>query len=146
MSPEYINYYENKENKTITCVIDNCKYDAIEQVISHIDGEATYLQWNNSNMPNKFVGIATCSDEDTYDYNIGADLAFNRAYAKYIASLKKHTIKMADDMIARISRSKEACINRADKLIDCNRVELYKIIDRYTNGCVTQNGLENESK
>lgn len=84
-SEEYfVRYFVNKEKGVVVCKLEDC-YDSLIADM-HIKG---YPVDENLEIPNEFIGKAKCSPEDTFDENIGKNIAFNRAMIKLNKAKKK---------------------------------------------------------
>lgn len=103
-------YFVNKEKGICTCVLSDCEYDAIEEV-EHIFGHTCNSLIVKANkdylIDYRYVGIAKCSPEDTFDEIFGKDLAFERAYVKYIKAKKRVSEKICKNVICKIGRVEE---------------------------------------
>lgn len=122
-------YFINDKNRTVTCVIDVCDTDAAHwfrvnnKKFGYIDGK----KYRNST---RYVGIATCSPDDEFNKDIGKDIAFERAYKKYIGEQK--SIHKA--IIRSITNSLEEYAKQLDKKKKYNREgKVEDIINRYYN-------------
>ena len=106
-----IRYIVNEEDRVVVAILSNCRYDAV-----HAANVWTgYHTWDNRNridvgvsrdnkylIPDKFTGIAKCSNEDIWDEETGKKIARDRVLNKYHKSLNKAIRKINDD-IARVA-------------------------------------------
>jgi hypothetical protein len=97
-------FFVDKEKKTVVCVIENTKKlfcdfvntnfristdcDEIYNCVHGINGCDSILD-EKMLMPNKFVGIAKCSENDEWNEDIGCTIAFSRAKNNLINSFFK---------------------------------------------------------
>ena len=109
------NRIEFKEcgNGIIKATVYGCKYDALDKINrkfiapSTSDIEIGYM-WKKDNeylMRNSYSAIARCCADDTYDVEIGKQIAtkklsekYNRAMDRRIARFAKHMKKSVDAM------------------------------------------------
>ena len=74
-----IKYFINKEERTVVCVLENCKYDFVN-FLARVDNPLVDTTTNLKYlMPFSFRGRARCSEEDTWDEDYGMRLAYHRA-------------------------------------------------------------------
>lgn len=97
-------FFVDKEKKTVVCVIENtrklfCNFvntnfristdcDGIYNCVYGINGCDSILD-EKMLMPNKFVGIAKCGENDEWNEDIGCTIAFSRAKNNLINSFFK---------------------------------------------------------
>ena len=95
-------FYVNKENRTVTCVIEDTKH-LLEEFLNYnlwvtpkVADKMKYLY-----LPNKFVGIARCMPEDEWDEEFGRKLAYTKARKKL------HTVffKKANDYVNEVDNN-----------------------------------------
>ena len=117
-------YYVDKDHRKVICVIRNTKYlflDYVEDFNLCLDCEGTIL-YNQLLMPTRFIGIATCASEDTFDESLGCKIAFNKAKTKLHNSFFKraqiYTNKVDEEfnkMITSINTYGECLARNAEK-------------------------------
>ena len=98
--PEQCNFVINEKERTIVCFMENTH----NMFIKFVDKNcyicstpfAYTLQKTNLNhlinkleMPNRFIGVAKCSENDTWDEKIGRTIAFERMKEKILRSFFK---------------------------------------------------------
>ena len=113
VQPENCTFYVNQEKKTIVCV-----YECAPYVLLHILPD--YDLWSPPDkhmvkMRGKYVGIARCSPEDTWEEQTGRDLAFARMKQKYMRNI----FSVAQDWVNKESKKLDDtmdCINRFGKI------------------------------
>ena len=97
-------FFIDKEKKTVVCVIEETKNlfrdfvntnfhistdcDQVYNCVHSINGCDSTLN-EKMLMPNKFVGIAKCGEDDKWDEDIGCVIAFSRAKNNLITSFFK---------------------------------------------------------
>lgn len=76
-------YIIDKEKRVIVCILERCKYDAVEGIDKHsgIPSLTTYSE--PFLMKNTYKGVAKCSVDDEWDERTGMRIAFERAYNQY---------------------------------------------------------------
>ena len=117
-------YYVNKEKRKVICIIKNTKYlflNYIEDFNLYLDCEDTTL-YSQLLMPTRFIGIATCTPEDTFNESLGRKIAFNKAKTKLHNSFFKraqtYTNKIDEEfnkMITSINTYGECLARNAEK-------------------------------
>ena len=91
-----VRYEVYPEHRVCVCYIEKCKWDAlffINKYFPRVSADTAVL------MPNRFKGVAKCDEEDEFDETFGKDLAFDKAYEKYMNSFTKriaHYINFID--------------------------------------------------
>ncbi len=94
-------FYVNEEERTIVCVI-HCDKDIVEYYVNELTHNYFWLSFNEREkikMPSTFIGKAVCTKNDTWNEELGRDIAFERAKNKFYKSFFKranHLIKMID--------------------------------------------------
>ena len=130
-------FYVNEKNRTVTCVIEKTQFLLIEFINSEIrlfPGINIFNSYNDKLyekiiMPNKFVGVATCSENDEWNVEIGKLIAFSRAKD----NLLKSFFKRANTYIHYIN-------NALDEAIDI----FNKLGEKLTENCAHRHAYINE--
>ena len=87
-------FYVDEENRKVVCVIPNTSNLFFRYIDDFkLDLSAGTKFWSNLLMPSRFVGIATCSENDTFDAELGMLIAFNKAKSKLNTSFFKRAQK-----------------------------------------------------
>ena len=121
-------FYVNEKNRTVTCVIEDTKH-LLEKFVNYnlwvtpkVADKAKCLY-----LPNKFVGIARCAPEDTWDEDFGRRLAYTKAREKL------HTVffKRANDYVNEVDNNLNEIISslnmygiKVGDFIDARKKEL----------------------
>lgn len=105
-------YYVNEEKRTVVCVLTSSEFDVLNYIGKNHTcyfpmDEVKYI------MPRKYVGIAKCSPEDTFDEHIGSVVAFDRAKFKY----DKTFISTMNRFMVDQAQARRDFENRFDKFI-----------------------------
>lgn len=97
--PQDCMFIVDEENRKVVCVLEDTKYYFLDYINAHCalgtafddifssDKITTFI--HRLYMPNRFVGIATCSDNDEWDEQIGRAIAFSRLKDKVTKSFFK---------------------------------------------------------
>lgn len=113
---EDVTYVVRPEQKKVIAYIEGTKWMFTDFVSENYPG--AHVFWCNEpletklEMPNKFVGVATCGPDDVWDENVGRLIAFDRMKD----NLNKSFFKRANTFVAEMER-------RLD--IFCDRVNGY---------------------
>lgn len=87
-------FYVNEEKRTVVCVIPETKRLLLDFIYDNMNHEDVSLSeivtgiWNDNKfieklkLPRSFVGKAVCSEEDTWNEEVGRMIAFSRAKDK----------------------------------------------------------------
>jgi len=127
---ENVKFIVKEEERKVICILDKTTYDAL-RIINHMSN--IYMANFNKDrmMPDKFVGIATCAPEDTWDEKIGKAVAFNKVCEKYYKSLFKRLNTYILDVDYELNKSiNEMNIygERVGKMLDAKKEHLNKIL------------------
>lgn len=90
----YEEYVVDKENGVCICYIRNAKRDALEEFYTRTGISIYYPSENKFLMKDSYKGIAKCAPDDEFSEEVGVDLAFERAYGKYMKAKKKLILRM----------------------------------------------------
>lgn len=106
------NHFEtivNEKKKTVTVILKDCEYDAMNAILARYkfadDLDINYfgdLLLNATMMPKKFVGVAKCRDEDTFDEKEGRRIASKKAMEKHNKAFKNAIKAWQREMIKEI--------------------------------------------
>ena len=117
-------YYVDKNHRKVVCVIKNTQNLFWDYLL---DFNLVLLDKNGQLcrkllLPTRFIGVATCAAEDTFDENLGRKIAFNKAKAKLHNSFFKraqiYTNKVDEEfnkMITSINTYGECLARNAER-------------------------------
>ena len=111
---EDVKYIVNPEQKKVVAYIEGTQWMFCDFVSENYPG--TDMFWCNGNleeklkMPNKFIGIATCSPDDVWNEETGRLIAFDRMKD----NLNKSFFKRANTFVAEMERRLDLFCDRAD--------------------------------
>lgn len=86
-----VEFIVKEDERKVICIISETQYLVTEFLERKSKIEPLY-DWNIFNrleMPNKFVGVATCSEEDEWSEEAGKFIAFHKAIGKLNRSMFK---------------------------------------------------------
>lgn len=136
ITKEKAKFIVNKEKNKVVCIIEDTDRLFIEYATNNLEirPDCDGSMWARSKlrerlwMPNKFIGIATCSTDDEFDVEKGKLIAFSRAKDKLHASFFKRAniyINSIDEMLTRSMAS----INRYGAKLEANTERRHKKIE-----------------
>ena len=107
--PENCKFIVNENKRKVVCVLEDTEKNLEEFLRCEACVEDLHnpFWYNETTLPNRFVGIATCSPEDEWNEEIGRRLAFARVKRAYYKSYFKH----ANDYIRRLD-------NELDRMVE----------------------------
>lgn len=137
VKPEDCHYIVNEEKRKVVCLIEGTKYFFLNFANDNfvLSPECFDNPWgkvyNNMHdrlvMPNRFCGVATCSEEDEWDEEIGKLIAYSRAKDNLIKSFFKRAtffintvdrhINDAVDVLNMLGQKLEVSTDRRHKKI-----------------------------
>ena len=98
-SAEDCEFYVNEDKRTVVCVLEGTK-DMFENFAwkrLYIDSSSCFYRWRDNDrmqsgveMPDRFVGIAHCAEEDEWNEALGRKIAYMRLREKVYRSFFKH--------------------------------------------------------
>lgn len=77
-----IKYVVNPEKKTVVCFLKGCKQD-IQKALSKNERMIVWDLGIDCTLKDKYIGIAKCTQEDTFDEEYGRQLARKRMLRQY---------------------------------------------------------------
>lgn len=116
---EDVKYVVNQEEKKVVAFVEETKMLAvnfIEENFPHLEIWYDDPMYLNLLMPDRFVGIATCSELDVWDENIGRLIAFNRLKKKLDTCMFKRLGAFVDEMDRRTNLFCERTNQYGEKL------------------------------
>ena len=116
---ENCKFIVNKDARKVVCIFEGG--DNIEDYLeSKVSG--TYLYWDvNLNLANRYVGIATCAENDEWDEKIGRRIAFYKMKKKFYNALFRRVNKVidaCDNELARIADSFNLLGAKVQRFVD----------------------------
>lgn len=97
LNPRNVRFFVQPEKRRVVCVIEDTRGTfnkfVSENCKTPLEGclEKTMNQlYDQCLMPDRFTGIAICSEDDVWDENVGKLLAYHRARAKFDQSFFRH--------------------------------------------------------
>lgn len=101
-----VHYQVNEEKGICTCIINVDEWDAINEYGRRFETYPIGLSFNYDSkkfyMHNKFVGVAKCAPEDEFIVEVGQDLAFDKAYKKYLKEKKRILLEISDFLVSHV--------------------------------------------
>lgn len=92
--PKYefgVKYFVNEEKKIVVCKFIGCGY-----ALNHDMRLKGYPCHPDFEIDDVIIGKAKCSEEDTFDVEIGKKIAYKRAYAKLVEKKSKALSRFID--------------------------------------------------
>lgn len=138
ITPGDCKFIINKDNRTVVCVYDGSERTFID-FANHNFNVKTYCDcgfahyhfsrlMNKMYMPNKFIGVATCSENDEWNEEIGKKVAFSRMKDK----LNRSFFKRADLYVKTIDKWMDDAvylINTVGQKLEVNQDKRHKHIE-----------------
>ena len=123
VKPEDCRYIVNEEKRKVICLIENTKYSFLNFANDNfvVSPDSLSNPWGTITlpnlhdhllMPNRFCGIATCSDTDEWDEETGRLIAYSRAKD----NLNKSFFKRANFFINTVDRHVNDAVNTLNRL------------------------------
>ena len=117
IKPSDATYFINEEKKVVVCTVDKTKYLFINFVTenfriwsSNICDDASL--WYKLEMPNKFTGVARCSENDEWNPETGKLIAFSRMKD----NLNKSFFKRANTYVNFLDRAADEAADVLGKI------------------------------
>lgn len=92
--PKYqfgVEYFVNEEKKIVVCKFTHCRC-----ALNHDMRVKGYPCHEDFEIDDVIIGKAKCSEEDTFDVEIGKKIAYKRAYAKMVEKKSKALAKFVE--------------------------------------------------
>ena len=89
-------YMVNRQNNACTAIIKECALDALKEFYKQTQYNVAIGKHYLFLMDDSFVGVAKCSPDDEFDEKVGKNLAFRRAYEKYLKQKRRVMLDIAD--------------------------------------------------
>ena len=111
-----VKFFVNPEKRKVVCVIENSIYDFIDFVNKETEYMVSMFDVDKYEMPDTFVGIATCGEEDEWNEEIGKLIALNKAKNKWGLSFFKRANRFMDNQMKKFERTHDLFNNFGAKL------------------------------
>lgn len=141
IKPSDAKYFIDEEKRTVICVIENTKY-----LFNHFCndnfklGVQNIVLWRDKsdffeklNMPNRFVGQATCSKDDEWNVETGKLIAFSRAKDKVNKSFFKRANTYINTLDQWVNDAAEV-LNQVGEKLSINTERRYNLIESIVGG------------
>lgn len=104
IKPTDCKFIINREKNKVVCIYEGCE-EKLWNMLCHMGiANYCYIYKDDSLLPNRFVGIATCSETDEWNEELGKRIAFLRMRKKFYTAffnVAKKFVGKIDDMLAR---------------------------------------------
>ena len=140
ITPNDCKFIINKNNRTVVCVYEGSARTFIDfanhnfNIKTYYDGSYTHYHFsqlmNKLYMPNKFIGIAICSENDEWNEEIGKKVAFSRMKDK----LNRSFFKRANLYVKTIDKWMDDAvylINTVGQKLEVNQEKRHDLIKSY---------------
>jgi hypothetical protein len=140
ITPNDCKFIINKDNKTVVCIYEGSARTFIDfanhnfNVKTYCDSSYTSYRFSplmdKLYMPNKFIGVATCSENDEWNEEIGKKVAFSRMKDK----LNRSFFKRANLYVKTIDKWMDDAvylINTVGQKLEVNQEKRHNLIKSY---------------
>ena len=132
--PSDCKFRVDEKNRKVVCVLE-----ATENILrDYLDAETEvrdfFFGWHEElRLPNRFVGIATCAEGDTWDEAFGRRLAFLKAKRAFYKTMFSHANQYFDYLYKVIERAMDTMNLLGEKVTrNVNHEEQY--VENYLDG------------
>lgn len=139
VKPENCHYIVNRDKRKIVCLIENTKYSFLNFANENfvLSPDCIESPWGKKYvnihdrliMPNRFCGVATCSDTDEWNEETGKLIAYSRAKDKLNKSFFKRANFFVNTVDRHINDAVDTLNNLGDKLENSTQRRHKKISD-----------------
>jgi len=121
IQPENCKYIVDENKRKVICIIENTRNTFISFAAHNFVIDVDYMDWSavshrslskQLEMPNRFWGIATCDENDTWDEETGKLVAFSKAKDK----LNKSFFKRANLYVFTIDKYLNDAVDMLNRL------------------------------
>lgn len=118
-------YFINEEKKVVVCKIEDCSCSLV--------CDMCHMNWPSHEdlfIADEFIGKAKCSPEDTFDIEIGKQIAYKRAVAKLFKAKERTLIAFIEEhkkMFDQLKKDSNKLIRKYEGMIS-NSENINKII------------------
>lgn len=130
IKPENCKFHIDEKNRKVVCVLEDTEWKFENFLEDNDNGHLFNWYPKDVKIPNRFIGIASCSAEDPWDEKFGRRLAFTRAKRAFY----KAFFAAADSYIDQINNKFNNLIedlNAFGERISLNLDKDSKYIDEY---------------
>lgn len=133
---ENAHFVVNEEKRKVICIFENTKNMFLDYIEDNLSFDPIYFDssqkrnalYSKLRMPNRFIGIATCSPNDEFSPEIGKLIAYSRAKDKIHQSFFKRANTYVDSIDELLARDVEN-INRYGAKIEHNTAKRHDTIN-----------------
>lgn len=135
VKPSDCRFVVNKDKRTVVCIYDNCEDTFINFITENCQLDLSFSPWDNPllekriKMPNRFIGITTCSMEDEWDEEVGRLIAFSRMKDK----LNRSFFKRANTFFQTVDKwldETAMIVNEVGEKLEINQERRHKHIEK----------------
>ncbi len=93
--PSNIRYQVNPEKRTVACYLTDCEND----IFYAFNPKENSVIWDLNvdwKIKDRYVGVAKCSEDDTFDEEFGKKLARNRMLKEYYKDVSDRYMEIVD--------------------------------------------------
>ena len=126
-------FHVNREKRKVVCILEQTEDMLNEFFETEPIGELVYAYHKSKTLPNRFIGIATCSAEDTWDEDFGKRLAFQRMKKTFYTSFFSHASQFFNQIDKAMNETIEHLNNYGAK-VSANITRGEKHINEYLDG------------
>ena len=107
IKPEDCKFHIDEKNRKVVCILEDTMWKLEEFLEDNKNTELLNMYPSDVQMPIRFVGIATCSPDDTWNEDFGKRIAFSRAkkafYKSFFLTAESYVNKLDNQLALLIS-------------------------------------------
>lgn len=136
--PTDCKFVVNEEKKTVVCIYEGCQYTFIDFVEANCRFQPFYCVRNGQEpldllyqkcfMPNRFIGVAKCGENDEWDEKTGRLIAFSRMKDNLNRSFFKRANTFFNTMDKWLDDA-AALVNEIGEKLEVNQERRHKHIE-----------------
>ena len=122
-----------EEERKVVCLIEGTRFLAEEYIEKNTNLPSIWYDSQVLDLPNRFVGIATCAPDDKWNEELGKKIAFHKAKEKFCVSLFKHLnefINLYDNYINDAVTKINIYGEKLGRVSDREKEYIEKLIDK----------------
>ena len=133
--PEMCKFYVNREKRKVVCVLEGTEQMASDFMCDQgLNTDFMFKDWSGDLcLPNRFVGIATCAEGDTWDEEFGKQLAFHKMKVAFYTAFSNHATQYFNNIYQAIDEVIRNVNNFGDK-VNANLTRSEERIEEYLKG------------